>query len=256
MRFGICTDVQNINEAAALGFDYIEAKLNAVAALDDAEFSKLVQQVRRSPVRVERCCLLFPKTMQVIGDGYRENEMILYLKTALARMQTLGADLVVFGSGKSRNFDADMSWQQAFQELVGVTKIIGTIASQYGIHVAIEPLNRQETNLINTLTEGAALQACVGLPNVGLLADSYHMACEHEDWNHIVQVAPLMHTHIALYEGRRYPTMHCDEVGSFMKALRTTGYDGSLSIEGKSDDWQADAKQAISILKQEWEGKR
>lgn len=256
MRFGICTDIQNIDEVASLGYDYVEAKLNVIAVLDEDAFSAIVEQVHASPICVERCCLLLPKSMQVIGDRYQEAEMVAYLKAAYARMQAIGADLVVFGSGKSRTFDASMRWQQAFKHLVDVTKVIGMVGADYGIRIAIEPLNRLETNLINTLTEAAVLQACVGLPNVGLLADSYHMASEHEDWNHIVQVAPLMHTHIALHEGRRYPTMQCDEVDSFMTALQAAGYDASMSIEGKSDDWQSDAKSALSILKQACEGRR
>lgn len=252
MRIGICTDIQHINDAAQIGFDYVEGKLNTIALLDDNEFSRLVEVVLAAAIKVERCCLLLPKSMHVVGKYYNEQEMESYLHTAFTRMQLLGSTLVVFGSGKSRGFDSSQSWQEAFSQLVMVTKRIGEVAQSYGISVAIEPLNPNETNLINTMKEGAALQAAVGLKNVGLLADSYHMRCVDESWEVLNEVAPLIHTHIATLDGRRYPTEKSEEVKGFLHALKQTGYHASMSIEGKSDDWQTDGKIALAVLRDIW----
>lgn len=249
MRFGICMDVNLIEEVQRLGFDYLEAKLNALALLSEEEFEKISKLVVKSSIAVERCCLLFPKSMVVIGPEYDEAAMIAYLHTAFARMRVLGASLVVFGSGKSRFIPQGMSYQKAFQELVAVTKIVGQIASEYGIKVAIEPLNRNETNLINSLVEGAALQSMVGLDNVGLLADAFHMRTEGEDMHTISLVSPLMHAHIATKEGRRFPLCVDQELLEFISALKQSGYDLSVSIEGKSDDWQNDAVRSLAALK-------
>ncbi len=249
MRFGICTDVKLIETVAQVGFDYVEGKLNGLAALRDDEFEEVKKQVLKAPIKVERCCLLLPKTMQVIGNQYDEKVLITYLHTAFSRMQALGANLVVFGSGKSRNFDASLSYQQAFQQLVHVTKIIAGVAKEYGIFIAIEPLNRNETNLINSMAEGAILQSCVADEQVGLLADSYHMAVETEAWKRISEVSPLLHTHIARLEGRLYPTVASDDVVGFLTALKEAGYDGTMSIEGKSENWEEDAKISLALLK-------
>ena len=164
-------------------------------------------------------------------------------------MDKLGSKLVVFGSGKSRVVPENQSWQESFKELVSVTKLIGKIAADHGISIAIEPLNRNETNLINSLCEGAALQACVNLDNVGLLADAYHMRAEGEDMSRIITCSSLMHTHIALKEGRVYPTYECEEVEEFFTYLKKAGYDNRMSIEGKSDDWKADSLKALSVLR-------
>ncbi|HPZ16493.1 MAG TPA: sugar phosphate isomerase/epimerase family protein [Sphaerochaeta sp.] len=249
MRFGLCTDVRNIGEVAALGFDYLEAKLNQVALLEEAEFEAICREVEKAPIRVERCCLLLPKSMSVIGASYDEEALTAYLETAFSRMKRLGADLVVFGSGKSRAFGPELSYQEAFTQLVGVTRLIGEVAARHGVTIAIEPLNRKETNLINTLGEGAALQAAVNLPNVGLLADAYHLRSECEPLSRIGETAPLMHTHIALLEGRRYPTEASDEVAEFFASLKAASYDGTMSIEGSSDDYQGDGKKALAVLR-------
>ncbi|MBQ5365594.1 MAG: TIM barrel protein, partial [Spirochaetales bacterium] len=153
------------------------------------------------------------------------------------------------GSGKSRFVPGGMRWRNAYTQLVEVTKLVGKIAATYGIRVAIEPLNRAETNLINSLAEGAALEADVNMPNVGLIADSYHMWQEGEDMGRILTCAPFMHTHIAMKGTRAYPVEATDEVRQFFSLLKEAGYDGTMSIEGKSDDWKADSVKALEVMR-------
>lgn len=249
MRFGLCADIRNVLEVQAAGYDYIDGKLNQFALWSQEEFDQVLELFRKADIRMERCALLFPKSMVVIGEQYDEKAMRAYLDVAFTRMNALGCDLVVFGSGKSRLVPAPMRWQDAYRQLVEVTGIVGDVASKYGIKVAIEPLNRAETNLINSLAEGAALQADVNLPNVGLLADAYHMWQENEDMSRILTCAPFMHTHIAMKGTRFYPTEATDEVKEFFGLLRQSGYDGTMSIEGKSDDWKADSAKALEVMR-------
>ncbi|MBQ4281302.1 MAG: TIM barrel protein, partial [Spirochaetales bacterium] len=144
MRFGLCADIRNVLEVQAAGYDYIDGKLNQFALWSKEEFDQVLELLSKASIKMERCALLFPKSMVVIGEQYDEKAMRQYLDTAFTRMNALGCDLVVFGSGKSRLVPAGMSWQKAYRQLVEVTKIVGKIASAYGIRVAIEPLNRAE----------------------------------------------------------------------------------------------------------------
>ncbi len=250
MRFGLCTDIKNVLDVEAVGFDYIEGKLNQFALWQEEEFNSVLELFEKTHIKMERACLLLPKSMVVIGKEYDETALLSYLDIAFSRMDKLGCKLVVFGSGKSRRVPDGARWQDSFRELIDVTKLIGEKAKEHGISIAIEPLNRSETNLINTLAEGAALQECVSLDNVGLLADAYHMRSEGEDIGRIALCSPLLHTHIALKDGRRYPTEECEEVKEFLNALKEADYDGTMSIEGKSDDWKEDSKKALSVLRQ------
>ena len=250
MRFGLCADIRNVSDVQEVGFDFIDGKLNQIALWSEGEFNEVRAAMDRASIRMERCALLFPKNMVVIGSKYSEAEMRSYLENAFSRMDALGCDLVAFGSGKSRFVPEGMRWQDAYQDLIGVTRIVGTIASEHGINIAIEPLNRAETNLINSLAEGAALQSDVNLPNVGLLADSYHMWQENEDMTRILSCGPFMHTHIALKGSRFYPTEKTDEVRQFIRLLKASGYDGTMSIEGKSEDWKADSVRALAVMRE------
>ena len=67
MRFGICVDISRIKEVEALGFDYAEGKLNAVASLPDEEFESLLELCSSSSIRVEAFSFLFPKNMKLLG---------------------------------------------------------------------------------------------------------------------------------------------------------------------------------------------
>ena len=85
--------------------------------------------------------------------------------------------------------------------------------------------------------------------NVGLLADAFHMRKENEDLSFISKCSPLLHTHIALKEGRVFPTEECDEVKEFFLALKSAAYNNRMSIEGKSDDIKSDSIKALRVLR-------
>ena len=40
-----------------------------------------------------------------------------------------------------------------------------------------------------------------------------------------------------------------DEVSSFFKALKSAGYDGRMSIEGKADDWKSASIASLKTLR-------
>ncbi len=250
MRFGLCMDIRNVKTAEKCGFDYVDGKLSQIASFSDEEFDDVLSLMKTSSLRMERASLLFPKTMELIGSGYDEKAVTSYLEKAFERMNALSCPLVVFGSGKSRMLPPSMKWTDGFLSLVKVTQLTADIASGYGIDIAIETLNRSETNMINTLTEGAALEAVVHRSNVGLLADAYHMRKEGEDMSKIISCSPLMHTHIALREDRAYPTEMCDEVEEFFDVLKKAGYDGTMSIEGKSGNTEEDSVKSLKVLRE------
>ena len=117
------------------------------------------------------------------------------------------------------------------------------------MEVAVEPLCRAETNLINTVTEGAMLAAAVDLPNVWVLADSYHMFKDDEPMEHLRTVGRLNHVHVALREGRCYPTYAEGQMRLFMNELRAIGYEGRVTIEASSRCFAYEGPLALHVLR-------
>jgi sugar phosphate isomerase/epimerase len=106
------------------------------------------------------------------------------------------------------------------------------IATDLGVALLYEPLNRYETNLINTLAEGVQFLKGLSTQNVKLLADLYHMNIEETNLADALRAAgPYVgHIHFADSNRKAAGLGHTDFT-PIVKALREIGYEGYLSAE-------------------------
>ena len=117
--------------------------------------------------------------------------------------------------------------------------------------MVIEPLRKQETNIINTTAEGLELVNAVADPNFELLVDFYHLASEKEDPAIILRARDhIRHLHMANPEGRVFPLAWDEfDYAPFFANLRQIGYAGRISIEAASKDVPSEAPRAIELLR-------
>lgn len=250
MKFGLCSGLDKMAQAKQLGYDYLELAVNSIAAMTDEEFDAALAQAKEIGLPVPSFNCLFPGSIALLAPETTDQEIADYLHGAFKRVQALGGKVVVFGSGRSRNRPDGMDYGAAFRRLVEVARIIGDIAGQYGITAVVEPLNRSETNTINSMAEGAALVAAANHPHMKLLCDYYHVARDNEPLTDIVRLGGVAHTHIATLEGRRHPVEEGpDQFRLFFRCLRETNYQGLMSVEGKTDDLAADAPRTLKLLR-------
>ena len=251
MRYGICTGLENLEVLEELGYDYLEASVTAVLSLSETERKAYEEKLKHSAVKCEAFNILFPKTMELIGPRADRSQLMDYLHKAFAVISGLSGNVVVFGSGKCRTCPKGYDYRQAYQELVEVCRTTGEVALEYGVKVVIEPLSRSETNLICTLAEGAMLQSDVNHKNVTLLADYYHVMTNHDSIGDVETIGGFGHIHIAAGKGRKYPLdREGEQYGEFLNGLKASGYDGRISIEGKTEDIKKDGAAALALLKQ------
>lgn len=115
-------------------------------------------------------------------------------------------------------------------------------AHRAGIVLALEPLNRFETNLINTAAQGCAFCAAAGGGGVGLLLDTFHMHIEEKDTAQaITQTAEagcLAHFHASENDRGVAGTGQVDWA-SAASALRHARYDGWVVLESFNQANQA-----------------
>jgi len=106
------------------------------------------------------------------------------------------------------------------------------IASAQGVCMALEPLNRYETDLIHTVGEGLELIHQIGSPNLGLLLDTFHMNIEEPDMQDSIFRAgeQIFHFHVA-DSNRWYPGGGHLDFKTILHALKSTGYQGWISGE-------------------------
>lgn len=250
MRIGLCAKLDFWDLAEELGYDYLEFPANQLGTMDDEEYARLCALQTSHRMKIERCNLLYPKAMTLIGSGKSGDDAVLsYAERLFARMQTLGIPLVVFGSGKSRMCPEGEDRGKAFDELVAITCAVADIAKGHHITLAIEALNKAETNMINTLMEGRAFARAVDKDNVSMLVDMFHIVKDDGDMDDILALDKIVHAHIAIRGTRGYPVVEDTDICAFFAALHAKGYDSTLSIEGKTDNMAKDAKDALALLR-------
>jgi D-psicose/D-tagatose/L-ribulose 3-epimerase len=107
-----------------------------------------------------------------------------------------------------------------------------THAAAAGVRVAVEPLNRYETSLLNTVDQ--TLAALDGLPDngCGIALDIYHMNIEETDIAAAVRRAGgrIAHVQVCANDRGAPGADHLDWPG-FLTALDDAGYRGPLVIE-------------------------
>jgi len=121
-----------------------------------------------------------------------------------------------------------------------------------GVRFALEPINRYETDLIHTVSEGLDLLEQVGADNLGLLLDTFHMNIEEPGIEQSIQLCGkrIFHFHMA-DSNRWYPGAGHLNFRSILEALDETGYQGWVSGEFlPNPDPSTAAMEGITHLRQ------
>jgi sugar phosphate isomerase/epimerase len=111
-------------------------------------------------------------------------------------------------------------------------RVCAAAAGGSGVRIAIEPINRYETSLINNVREGLSFLDKVKADNLGLLLDTFHMNIEEPVIEESIRLAVdrIFHFHVA-DSNRWHPGAGHLNFRSILEALYSTGYDGFVSGE-------------------------
>jgi sugar phosphate isomerase/epimerase len=241
---------ETIPALAAMGYDYVELPLAQVAAMPPAVFEdQVLGRIEQAKIRCLALNNCFPGSMRLTGQQANHEQALAYAEDAFARAARLGAETIVFGSSGARSVPDGFPLPDAHAQLAALLRALGDTAARHGLRIAIEPLNRMESNIINTYESGLYLAALCAHPRVGVLADAYHMEVNGEDYQ-TMAAKPPWHTHYARAMGRRMPTQP-DQPATFCAALLAAGYQGGLSVEARADgDVEDSARKALAALRQ------
>lgn len=236
VEFGGCAGADHFDTAVRLGFDYYEMEVTEISQMDDAKFAALKVHVLASPIRCRAFRSLIRK-FQVVGEtaAAQQRDVKAYLESNLDRCRQLGGRVVVWGSSQSRNVPAGFSRDTAWQQIQDFLNVLGDIARLNNLTIGIEPLRKQECNIINTAAEALKLAREVNHPNVKIIVDFYHLRQENED-PEILRIAQkdIVHLHFANPMGRRWPHSAGEDpqYRRFFSLVKDIGYQGGLSLEG------------------------
>ncbi len=254
MRFGCCTTIENGRLVAQAGYDFIELSVSRDLQPEtpDAEWEPVRASIAMLPLPITAFNVMLPRDLKVTGPDVDPDRLQRYLHTAFQRASTFGGEVVVFGSGGSRTVPEGFPRETAWEQLVRFVRWAGDAAQAVGMQVAIEPLNRGESNIINSVAEALELAQVADHPAVKVLADLYHIVVEDEPISHVAAAgAMLAHVHVA-DTGRRYPGSGSYPYPEFFTALRAIGYDQRVSVECRWEDFATESQAALAFLRQAW----
>ncbi|MBV9083172.1 MAG: sugar phosphate isomerase/epimerase [Acidobacteriaceae bacterium] len=260
LRFGVAQfdkydPLRDIAQLDKWGFDYCEPQVVKIMTLSEAEFQSQLNEARATRIRVEAMNVLMPGDLKVVGPQVDQARIRDYIQKAFARANALGAKVIVFGSGESRRVPEGFNRERAWLQLQEFLHLLGGEIEKngYGMVIGIEALRHEESNILNTSSEAYNLAVQTNHPKVHIIVDFFHLASEGEDPailpylnNHIV------HLHFAdASRGRLFPRTDSIDprYAAFFSAIREIGFDGRLSLEAYTNDFETDAPAGLEAVR-------
>ena len=127
-------------------------------------------------------------------------------------------------------------------------------AEKLGVRVSLEVTNRYESNVLNTARQALAFVDAVGLPNLGVHLDTYHMNIEESDmFSPVLEAGDALH-YVHIGESHRgYLGSGNVDFDGFFRALGRISYDGPIVFESFSSAVvAADLSRMLGIWRNLW----
>lgn len=259
MRYGVCTGIdneENVKIAVESGYDYIECGFQMFASATEEQLREWEEREKKYAIYAEAANCFLPGSLPVTGENVDYDALKEFVARGMKNSARMGLKTVVFGSSGARNIKDGYSYEKAVRQMAYfLREIASPEAAKYGINIVTEPLQKAETNIINTIKEGVLLAALADRENVRCLADLFHMEqCgdKNEDLELVKDM--IVHAHISNPVGRegkkRIFPMSPDEFDykSFIDVLKS-GACERCSVEAATNDFCADAPRAGKLLK-------
>ena len=253
MRFGCCTSLKNIELVEKAGYDYIEPTVidTLVPEEDEPTFNKIRNLAEQATIIPEAFNVFMPGDLKITGANIDFTRLIHYVSTATHRAKLLGGRILVFGSGDSRKIPVGFSRDKAEKQLIDFLTMAGDYAAENEVIIALEPLNRAETNIINSVPETVNFAHRVNHPAIKVLADLFHITQENEPVKNLLLAKnELIHIHIAEPGERLLPGTNKNyDYTPFFSVLKQIDYSHRISIECKWSDFAHQLDFALVYLK-------
>ena len=225
-----------VRKIAAMGFDAVELPLENVGDWDPHRAREVLDDAGLLPVVIGA---MGPGRSLVAraGDVAATQE---YLRGCIRAATIVGATRVAgpfyAPTGVTWRMDTDERTALERELRENLRPLIDEVAA-LGIRLAVEPLNRYETSLINTVDQAlGALGPLLG-EGLGLALDTYHLNIEEKRPSDAVRTAGAAIAHVQVCGSDRgaVGADHTDWPG-LLRALDDAGYDGVLGLESFTGD--------------------
>jgi D-psicose/D-tagatose/L-ribulose 3-epimerase len=230
-------DFPQFDRWKAAGYDFVELLVPEPAELNLAAARRALHDAGLGVVLAARVNLERNLTSD---DPARRKAGGDYLRYCAETAQALGASIVggpLYGNplafaGRAPHPVAEDLRKARVEWCVEGLRKGGDAATASGIRFGVEPLNRFETDIVNSTRQGVELMKLVAHPAVGLVLDTFHMNMEDDDIPGALHAAAAHMIHFQANENHRgyLGTGHLDWT-AIVRALGEIGYRGTISLE-------------------------
>lgn len=247
MKFGASTwlwtspfdgrDVSLLRKIADLGFSFVEIPVENPTTVDAPAIRRALDA---TGLQVVVCAVMAGERDPSSVDPARVEAAATYLRQCVALACEWGSPLVVgplyAPVGKKRLPTVEARAAEWSRSVAQVRRMAEEAAAA-GVKLGLEPLNRFESDLINTAADAVRMAEEVGGDLVGVSLDSFHMNIEEVDFRQAIETAGARLVHLQVSDSHRgVPGEGNSDWPGLRTGLRNIGYAGRVAIESFSPD--------------------
>lgn len=250
MKFGACVPAAAASAAAAVGYEYVEIPAADLAPESVASaFVPTARAIEEAGIPALAINYLVPPSLPFVGPSVDHDRLCRYISVVASRAASLGGRILVLGSGSARHAPPGFPEGKAMEQFRAFARIAAEEAARHDLTVAVEAINRTETNLLHTLEDATSFASDIAHPAVGVLADAYHMHMAGEPFWHLLPARRLLRHVQVCDQGRSYPGSRSLDLWAFFIHLNHLGYDGSVSVECRWTSFAAEGRPALEFVR-------
>jgi sugar phosphate isomerase/epimerase len=223
---------EKCERAAEFGADGVEIITTNPSRINQIEIRKCLEKYHLFPAAISSGGIASTQGLTLLNADSSKAESAYHRMEDLIRFAgELGSPTVTIGSFRGRmRIESGMSPN----DLTEILHRGGNFARENGTRLAIEPLNRYETDFIINTRQGLDFLQAVDHPSVGLLIDTFHANIEEssrtEPFRHALDAKKLFHVHIA-DNNRLAPGAGLIDFSGILRLLSRKKYEGFISAE-------------------------
>ena len=255
MRFGLNTflyaspftteSVKLFPKLKKWGFETVEIPVEAPEHIEPA---KVRAAAEKAGLAIGSICACMGPGRDLRGTDAEQETGRDYVRALIDQAVELGCPRVIGPIysvvGKADAVEPDQQ-KREWALVVENLKTLARHAEQRGITLCIEPLNRFETDFLNTCDQGLKLVRAVGSKAVKLHLDTFHMNIEEKDQAAAIRKAGRLLAHFhACGSDRGTPGGDHIDWKPIVKALKEINYQGDIVIESFTTDVKVIARAA------------
>ena len=222
---------EGCQRAAALGFDAVEVFPRSAEEINARELKTLLDQHKLKLAGMGTGAGWVVRKLRLTDPDTEVRRKARDFAAGIVDLAGSFNAPAILGSMQGR-WEGQVTREQALGWLAEALEQLGPRAHALGVPLLFEPLNRYETNLLNTVADTEKFLSGLRSQNVKILCDLFHMNIEETDVAHALRTAGprLGHIHFADSNRRAMGFGHT-RLQPIAEALRDIGYSGPVSAE-------------------------